>query len=57
MLRRDMLVITGGRERTVTEFRDLLTAAGLTLTACSDSLPPYDYHVIEAAPCPARLGC
>jgi hypothetical protein len=47
-----MLVITGGRERTVPEFRDLLTTAGLTMTACSDRLPPFDYHVIEAAPAP-----
>jgi O-methyltransferase domain/Dimerisation domain len=45
-----MLVVTGGRERTEEEFRGLLAKAGLTMTTVSKALPPYDYHVIEAAP-------
>jgi hypothetical protein len=45
-----MLVVTGGRERTAAEFEDLLGRAGFTLTEVGKALPPYDYHVIEAAP-------
>lgn len=45
-----MLVVTGGRERTAEEFRGLLEQAGFTAVAVSESLPPFDYHVIEAAP-------
>ncbi len=42
----NMLVLTGGRERTVTEYTDLLTAAGLTLrTVRPVSFP---YGVLEA---------
>jgi ubiquinone/menaquinone biosynthesis C-methylase UbiE len=45
-----MLVVTGGRERTEREFRDLLAAAGFTTVGVRGPLPPFDYHVIEAAP-------
>ncbi|TDD29781.1 methyltransferase [Kribbella turkmenica] len=45
-----MLVVTGGRERTEAEFRHLLGRAGLTMTEVSKALPPYGYHLIEAAP-------
>ncbi|TCC63084.1 methyltransferase [Kribbella pittospori] len=45
-----MLVITGGRERTAEEFRGLLEQADFTTVAVSESLPPFGYHVIEAAP-------
>jgi O-methyltransferase domain/Dimerisation domain len=45
-----MLVVTGGRERTEQEFRSLLDAAGFTLTALTEPLPPYGYRVIEGTP-------
>jgi hypothetical protein len=45
-----MLVVTGGRERTQEEFRGLLEAAGFALTALSDRLPPHDFRVIEGTP-------
>jgi O-methyltransferase/methyltransferase family protein len=44
----NMLVNTGGRERTEREFRELLDAAGLTVTTITDALPPAGYRVIEA---------
>jgi hypothetical protein len=43
-----MLVTTSGHERTEREFRDLLAAADLELLSVSESLPPFDYRVIEA---------
>jgi hypothetical protein len=45
-----MLVVTGGRERSLQEFRELLSAAGFTLTGATGPLPPFGYHVLEAAP-------
>jgi O-methyltransferase domain len=45
-----MLVVTGGRERTLGQFRELLDAAGFTLTGCTGPLPPFGYHVLEAEP-------
>jgi hypothetical protein len=41
-----MLVLHGGKERTETEYRALLTAAGLELTRIIPVLPPY--NIIEA---------
>ncbi|QXJ26056.1 helix-turn-helix domain-containing protein [Actinomadura graeca] len=46
----NMLVATGGRERTAEEYRDLLAVAGLTVVADTGPVPPSDYHVIEARP-------
>ncbi|WP_165488354.1 methyltransferase [Actinomadura formosensis] len=46
----NMLVSTGGRERTEAEFRDLLAAAGFTGVSLTGPLPPASYHVIEAHP-------
>ncbi|GAA4081018.1 methyltransferase [Actinomadura miaoliensis] len=46
----NMLVATGGRERTEAEFRDLLAAAGLRPVSVSDRLEPTTYRIIEAAP-------
>jgi orsellinic acid C2-O-methyltransferase len=43
-----MLVLAGGRERTQTEYRVLLAAAGLRVTSVSDPLPPARERVIEA---------
>jgi orsellinic acid C2-O-methyltransferase len=45
-----MLVLAGGRERTEAEYRDLLAAAGLTLTTISDPLPPASERILEAVP-------
>jgi DNA-binding CsgD family transcriptional regulator len=45
-----MLVVTGGRERTEPEFRGLFEAAGFTLTALTEPLPPHGYRVIEGTP-------
>ncbi|GLW63425.1 methyltransferase [Actinomadura rubrobrunea] len=45
----NMLVATGGRERTEAEFRDLLAAAGLRQVSISDLLEPTTYRIIEAA--------
>jgi hypothetical protein len=45
-----MLTVTGGRERTLAEFGDLLDESGFTLTGLTGPLPPFDYHVLEAAP-------
>jgi O-methyltransferase len=42
-----MLAVTGGRERTEREFRDLLHAAGLSATRVTVPLP-FGYRVIEA---------
>ncbi|MGP4029078.1 methyltransferase [Actinomadura sp. 3N407] len=46
----NMLVSTGGRERTEAEFRELLEGAGLTVASVTGPLPPSAYHVIEAKP-------
>ncbi|WP_067488052.1 methyltransferase [Actinomadura hibisca] len=46
----NMLVATGGRERTEAEFRELLTAAGFATVSVSEPLPPSGYRVLEAAP-------
>jgi hypothetical protein len=44
----DMLVMTGGRERTEIEYRDLFAAAGFTLTAIHPTASPQ--YVIEGVP-------
>jgi hypothetical protein len=46
----NMLVCTGGRERTEQEFRTLLDAAGFTLRAVTLCPGPTNYSVIEATP-------
>ena len=46
----NMLVSTGGRERTEAEFRALLDGAGFETAALTGPLPPAGYHVIEARP-------
>ena len=46
----NMLVSTGGRERTEGEFRDLLEGAGFTGVTLTGPLSPSAYHVIEARP-------
>ncbi|GAA4237669.1 methyltransferase [Actinomadura meridiana] len=46
----NMLVATGGRERTETEFRTLLEGAGFTGVTLSDPIPPGAYRIIEAGP-------
>jgi hypothetical protein len=45
-----MMVVTGGRERTESEFRELLDAAGFELSRLGEPIPPFDYHVIEGRP-------
>lgn len=44
----NMLVLTGGRERTEDEFRALLEAAGFTLTRIIPTPPPWPHVIIEA---------
>lgn len=46
----NMLVSTGGRERTGAEFRELLEDAGFGAVSLTGPLPPSAYHVIEATP-------
>ncbi|WP_416969535.1 methyltransferase [Streptomyces sp. 4F14] len=46
----NMLVYTGGRERTHSEFEALLTGAGFALTGVSAPLRTTDYRVVEARP-------
>ncbi|MQA86762.1 MAG: methyltransferase [Streptosporangiales bacterium] len=46
----NMLVNTGGRERTEVEFRSLFAAAGLDVTAVVGPFAPSGYRVIEGAP-------
>lgn len=46
----NMLVCTGGRERTAAEFAQLLDAAGLALTAEHALPPPSNYRVLRAIP-------
>jgi len=45
-----MLAVTGGRERTEGEFRDLLADAGLELAAVTEPIPPFGYRVLQAEP-------
>jgi hypothetical protein len=45
-----MLVATGGKERTTSEYRALLSCAGLTLSGLTEPLPPFGYRMIEACP-------
>ncbi|HEY8478563.1 MAG TPA: methyltransferase [Spirillospora sp.] len=46
----NMLVSTGGRERTEAEYRNLLEGAGFTDVSPTGPLRPASYHVIEARP-------
>ncbi|SHL24493.1 Dimerisation domain-containing protein [Pseudonocardia thermophila] len=46
----NMLVCTGGRERTSAEFAELLAAAGLVLTDERPLPPPSSYRVLRAVP-------
>ena len=46
----NMLLNTGGRERTESEFASLLRPAGLKLSAIVPTPPPSVYNVIEASP-------
>ncbi|WUI03808.1 acetylserotonin O-methyltransferase [Spirillospora sp. NBC_00431] len=46
----NMLVCTGGRERTEAEYRDLLESAGFTNVTLTGPIPPSAYYVIEAEP-------
>jgi len=48
-----MLVLVGGRERTVTEFAALLDGAGLRLTDVIPADPETGLHVLEARPAAA----
>jgi predicted O-methyltransferase YrrM len=43
-----MLVVTGGKERTESEFRDLLSAAGYAVASISEPIDGFDYRVIDA---------
>jgi hypothetical protein len=44
----NMLVCTGGMERTEAEFRDLLTGAGFALTRITPATGPTNFSVLEA---------
>ncbi|MEV4441750.1 methyltransferase [Streptomyces sp. NPDC049577] len=46
----EMLVMTTGRERTLTEYRALFAGAGLELTSTTPLPCPYLYQALEAAP-------
>ncbi|HEY7485070.1 MAG TPA: methyltransferase [Streptosporangiaceae bacterium] len=46
----NMLVATGGRERTEEEFRALLAAAGFTMTSLTGPLWRANYRIMAAAP-------
>jgi hypothetical protein len=46
----NMLVCTGGRERTPAEFEALLGAAGLRLTAITQVAGPTEYSILRAVP-------
>ena len=46
----NMLVNTGGRERTEYEFKELLAAASFKLTRIVPTDAPYPLNVIEAVP-------
>lgn len=46
----EMLVMTTGRERTLSEYRRLFEGAGLELRATTPLPCPYLYHALEAAP-------
>jgi hypothetical protein len=43
-----MLVVTGGKERTEAEFRDLLNAAGYAVVSISEPIDGFEYRVIDA---------
>jgi hypothetical protein len=49
----NMLVCTGGKERTEAEFRDLLAGSGLEVVSITPVPGPTNFSVIEAAPAPA----
>jgi hypothetical protein len=44
----NMLLVTGGKERTEAEFAEVLRSAGLQLTSVAPTPPPSVYSVIEA---------
>ncbi|HXV91815.1 MAG TPA: methyltransferase [Pseudonocardia sp.] len=46
----NMLVCTGGRERTLEEFRELLEEAGWRLTDTARVPPPTGFSVLTARP-------
>jgi orsellinic acid C2-O-methyltransferase len=46
----NMLVCTGGRERTDDEFQDLLAGAGFSLESVTKVPPPTSYSVLRAVP-------
>jgi len=46
----NMLVCTGGRERTEAEFGALLAAAGLALRSVTRCAPPTQFSVLRAVP-------
>jgi hypothetical protein len=46
----NMLVCTGGKERTEAEFRALLTGAGLDLRSLTPVAGPTTFSVLEAVP-------
>lgn len=43
-----MLIVTGGKERTEGEFRDLLNAAGYAVVSISEPIDGFGYRVIDA---------
>lgn len=45
-----MLVVLGGKERTRTDFEQLCTQSGFTVTMLSQLTPPVDFCLIEAVP-------
>ncbi|MFI8850154.1 methyltransferase [Streptomyces sp. NPDC053499] len=45
-----MLVVTGGRERTESEFAGLFTEAGFSLEHATEPFAPFGYSVLEGAP-------
>lgn len=49
----NMLVCTGGKERTETEFRTLLVGAGFDLRTITPVTGPTNFSVLEAAPAPS----
>jgi hypothetical protein len=48
----NMLVCTGGKERTEDEFRTVLTAAGFDVRSITPAHGPTNFSVIEAVPAP-----
>lgn len=43
-----MMIVTGGKERTESEFRDLLGAAGFSVSRISEPIAGFEYCVIDA---------